>query len=228
MLTVPLSVSFSVCLQEIVLVSVDKEASKCAIRPEGIKEESILLWVEDLQPHLVRPLQVENSGTRGHVMVACVCIESLDLVLSIMDQANGEVFICQSDVICKVVDAGNGTDKLPAAGVVVIPFIEQDPAEADGQSLFRVALCHSDGEGGSRCAATVAAARSSFLASVPRFSFGSLFSSDPWCPPRSLQASWSSFTYDTLTAFLTLPSWVPRPPLVTWQQMQCVGSFLFF
>lgn len=215
MLTVPLSVSFSICLQEIVLVSVDKEAGERAVCPEGIKEESILLGVEDLQPHLVRPLQVENGGTRGHVVVACVCVESLDLVLPIMDQPNGEVFVCQSDVICKIVDAGNGTDKFPAAGVVVIPFIEQDPAEADGQSLFGVALCHSDGEGRSRRAATVAGARSSFLASVPCFSFGSLFSSNPWCPPRSLQSSWSSLTYDTLTAFLTLPSWVPRPSLVT-------------
>lgn len=42
-LTVPLSVSFSICLKEIVLVRVDKEAGECAVRPEGIKEESILL-----------------------------------------------------------------------------------------------------------------------------------------------------------------------------------------
>lgn len=42
-LTVPPSVSFSIRLKEIVLVGVDKEASECAVRPEGIKEESILL-----------------------------------------------------------------------------------------------------------------------------------------------------------------------------------------
>lgn len=149
-------------------------------------------------------------------MVACVCIERLDLVLSIMDQPNGEVFVCQCDVIREIVDPRNDTHKLPAAGVVVIPFIEEDPAEADGQSLFRVALCHSDRKGRSRCAATVAVARSSFLASVPCFSFGSLFPSDPWCPPKSLQPPCSSLTYDTLTTFLTLPSWVPRSPLVTW------------
>lgn len=148
-------------------------------------------------------------------MVSRVSVESLDLVLSVMDQPDGQVFVCQSDVICEIVDPRNDTHKLAAAGVVVIAFIEEDPAEADGQSLFGVALCHSDRKGRSRCAATVAAARCSFLAPVSRFSFGSLFSSDPWCPPWPLQSSWSSLTYDTLTPFLTLPSWVPRPPLVT-------------
>lgn len=80
-------------------------------------------------------------------MVPCICIKSLDLVLSIVDQANSQVLICQGDVICKIIDPRDGTDKLPAAGIVVAPLIQQDPAEADGQSLFRVALCHRHREG---------------------------------------------------------------------------------
>lgn len=215
MLTLPPSVSLFIRLEEVVLVRVNQEAGESAVRPEGIEEESVLLRVEDLQPHLVQPLQVEHSGTRGHVVVARVCVESLDLVLSVMDQPDGEVLVCQSDVICEVVDPGDDAHKLAAAGVVVVPLVEEDPAEADGQSLLRVALGHSHGEGRPRRAAAVAAADSSFLASVPSLSLGSRLPSDPRCPPRSLQPSWSSFTYDTLTPFLTLPSRVPRPPLVT-------------
>lgn len=148
-------------------------------------------------------------------MVPCVCIKGLDLVLSIVDQTNGQVLVCQSYIICKIIDPRNDTDKLPAAGVVVIPLIEQDPAEADGQSFFRVALCHSDRKGRSCCSATVAASGSSLLAFVPRFSFLSLLSSYPWCSSKPLQSSQPSLTYDTLTAFLTLPSWVPGSARVT-------------
>lgn len=36
-----------------VLVSIDKKASECAVCPERVKEESVLLGVEDLQPDLV-------------------------------------------------------------------------------------------------------------------------------------------------------------------------------
>lgn len=65
-------------------------------------------------------------------MVPCVCIKCLDLVLSIVDQANGQVLICQGDIVCEIIDPRDGTDKLATAGVVVIPLVQQDPAEADG------------------------------------------------------------------------------------------------
>lgn len=52
-LTAILSISFSISFIEIVLVSIDKKASEGAVCPERVKEESILLRVEDLQPDLV-------------------------------------------------------------------------------------------------------------------------------------------------------------------------------
>lgn len=52
-LTVILGISYSISLIEIVLVRVDKKASEGAVCPERVKEESVLLGVEDLQPDLV-------------------------------------------------------------------------------------------------------------------------------------------------------------------------------
>jgi len=80
-------------------------------------------------------------------MVPCVPIKCLDFVLSIVDQPDGQVFVCQSDIIFEIVDPGDSADELPTAGVVVIPLIQQNPAEADGKSLFRVALGHRHREG---------------------------------------------------------------------------------
>lgn len=52
-LTLNLSISLSISLIEIVLVSIDKKASECAVCPERVKEETVLLGIEDLQPDLV-------------------------------------------------------------------------------------------------------------------------------------------------------------------------------
>lgn len=80
-------------------------------------------------------------------MVSRVCIKCFDFVLSVVQQPDGQVFICYCDVVGEIVDSGDNADKLPTAGVVVIPFVQQDAAEADGYSFFRVALRHGHGEG---------------------------------------------------------------------------------
>lgn len=75
-------------------------------------------------------------------MVPCICIKRLDLVLSIVDQPDGQVLIGQSDIVSEIIDPGDDTDKFPTAGVVVTSLVQHDPAEADWQSFFGVALCH--------------------------------------------------------------------------------------
>lgn len=214
-LTVTLSICFPISFTEKLLVSVDEEAGEGAVCPERVKEESVLFGVEDLQPDLVFLLQVENSRTRRHIMVPCVCIKCLDLVLSVVHQPNGQVLICKSDIIGEVINSGDGTDELPTAGVVVIPLVQQDPAEADGHSLFRVALCHRHREGRASWAAAVAASRSSFLAHVAQLSLRSPFSSHPRCPTLPLQSTRSSLANNPLTAFYTWLALVPSPPWIT-------------
>ncbi len=215
LLRVILGISFPFRLKEIVLVSIDQKASEGAVCPERVKEESVLLGVEDLQPDLVRLLQVEDSRTGRNVVVPCICIKCLDLVLSVVDQPDGQVLISQSDIIREIIDSGDGTNKLPTAGVVVVPLVQQDPAEADGQSLFRVALCHRHREGRSGCSATIAASRSSLLAHVTQLPLSSFFPSCPWCSPRPLQSSKSGPADNTFTPFHTRLAGVSGPPWIT-------------
>lgn len=184
--TIILRISFSISLVEILLVGVDEKAGEGAVRPVGVKEEPVLVRVEDLQPHLVGLLQVEHGGTRRHVVVPRVTVERPDLVLAVVHQPDGQVFVGQSDVVCEIVDAGDGADELAAAGVVVIALVQQNPAEADGQPLLRVALGRRHREGRSGPAATVAPPWSSLRADGTQFSSTSSWSRRPCCPPRSL------------------------------------------
>lgn len=219
-LTFILSIGLAVSLGEIALVCVDEEAGEGAIRPERVREEAVLFWVEDLQPHLVRLLQVEHSGTRRHVVVPCVRIKCFDLVLSVVEQPNGQVLICQSDVVREIIDPRDGADKLPVAGVVMTPLVQQDPVEANGQPLFRVAPRHRHGEGWAGRAATAAAARRSLLAHITSPSFGPLFPRYSCSSSQPLQSSRSSPADDTFMTFQAWLTWVARPPWITWRQMQ--------
>lgn len=80
-------------------------------------------------------------------MVPGVGIESLDAVLAVVHQADGQVLVGQSDVVGEVVNPRDAADELPAGGVVVPSLVHQDPVELDGQPLPGVALGHGHGEG---------------------------------------------------------------------------------
>lgn len=80
-------------------------------------------------------------------MVSGVGIKRLDLVLPVVNQPDGQVFVSQCDVIAEEVDSRDHADKLPTAGIVVIPLIQQDAAKSNWHALFGITLCHCDREG---------------------------------------------------------------------------------
>lgn len=90
-------------------------------------------------------------------MVPSVGIKSLDPVLAVVDQANGQVLVGQSDVVGEVVNPGDAADELPTGSVVMSSLIHQDPVKLDGQPFPGVALGHCHGEGRLGFAATAAA-----------------------------------------------------------------------
>lgn len=152
-------------------------------------------------------------------MVPRVCIKSLNLVLSIVDQPDGQVLICQGNIIAEVIDPRDGTDKLPCTGIVVISFIQQDPAEVDRQSLFGIAFCDGHGKGRPCRGATVAASDSSLLAHFTSLPFRSFSSCVPRGSAQPLQPPQSSSAYDTFTAFHPWFAWIPSSAWITCQRM---------
>lgn len=77
-------------------------------------------------------------------MVSCVGVESLDLVLPVVDEADRQVLVSQRDVIAEVVHAWDSAGELAAAGVVMAAFVHQDAVKADGCALLRVTLANCD------------------------------------------------------------------------------------
>lgn len=109
-------------------------------------------------------------------MVASVGIKSPNAVLAIVHQANGQVFVGQRNVICKVIDPRHAADELATGCIVVATLVHQNLVKLDGQSLAWIALgyCHGKGRLGSATAAAAGAWE-------PRFPFLALRSLLAWC-----------------------------------------------
>lgn len=73
-------------------------------------------------------------------MVPSVCIKSLDPVLPVVDQANGQMFVSQSDIISEVVNTWDAAYKFPTGSIVMSSLVHQDPVKLDGQPFSWVAL----------------------------------------------------------------------------------------
>lgn len=80
-------------------------------------------------------------------MVACVCIEGFDAILTILHQTNGQVLVSQRDVIREVVNAGICADELARLWIIVSALVKQDFVELDGLLLCRVAAGDPHREG---------------------------------------------------------------------------------
>lgn len=79
---------------------------------------------EDLQPHLIFWVQVHHSGPRCYVMVSCVGIKGFDAKLTILHQANGQMFIGQCNVIREIIYTWVCTDELARLWVVVSTLVK--------------------------------------------------------------------------------------------------------
>ena len=194
-------------------ISVDEEAGEGAVRPVRVKEQAVLPRVEDLQPHLVVPPQLQHGGARRHVVVPRVGVERLDLVVPVVEQPDGQVPVGQGDVVGEVVHAGDGADELPAGGVVVVPLVEQDAPEADGQPLLGVALGHRHGEGRARLVVPAATAPGGpVLARIARLALPPRFARHPRGPPQPAQAPGPGLADHTFFALRPRLPRIPWPP----------------
>lgn len=149
-------------------------------------------------------------------MVSCVAVKCPDLVLPVVNQPNGQVFVSQCDIIAKEVDPRDCTDKLPTAGIVVIPLIQQDAVKSYWYPFFWITLCHSNREGGSGCAATATATWSSWLACVTQLPFLSGFARHTWWSTQPLKSSRSCFANNSIATFHTWLSRIARSPGIPW------------
>lgn len=117
-------------------------------------------------------------------MVPGVGIESLDPVLAVVHQADGQVLVGQGDVVGEVVNPWDAADELPTGSIVVSSLVHQDPVELDGQPLAGVAGGHGHREGRPGPASPAAAApRPPGLALAP---FGPLLPRGPVFPGIAL------------------------------------------
>ena len=149
-------------------------------------------------------------------MVSCVGIKGLYPILPVVHQPDGQVLICQGDVVRKIIDAWEGADELPRGWVVVFALVEEDLVKYDWQPFFWVAGCDANRKGRLEHDASTSAhsgqPRVPLLSSVslwsrgPRgtyFSFlslrsrGSLFASLSLVPFLSSKAQGSSLTSQT-------------------------------
>ena len=77
-------------------------------------------------------------------MVSCVGIKGLYPILPIVYQPNGQVLICQCDIIRKIIDPWEGTDELSRCRVVVLSLVEEDLVKYNWQPFFWVAGCDAN------------------------------------------------------------------------------------
>lgn len=169
---------------------------------------------KDFQPHLVFRTQVHHSRPRGNVMVSRVGIKGFDAKLSVVHQADGQVFVSHCDIIGEKVDPRVCADKLARLWVVMATIIKKDFVESDGRVLCRVAAGYPHRKGRFwQQAATLADSPSSTRALFP------LFPSVPLLAWRTKKAqipflsSRASFTCGPTVTFASdLTRWADSPP----------------
>ena len=109
-------------------------------------------------------------------MVPSVGIKSLNPVLPVVDQANGQMFVGQSDIISEVVNTWDAAYEFPTGSIVMSSLVHQDPVKFDGEPFPWVALRDSYGEG--RFGFVGIAGAGSWHPSLTFVPFGSFLS---WC-----------------------------------------------
>lgn len=117
-------------------------------------------------------------------MVPGVGIKSLDPVLAVVHQPNGQVLVGQGDVIGEVVNPWDAADELATGSVVVASLVHQDPVKLDGQPLPGVALGHCHRKG--RLGPAAAAAAGSWQPRLTLAPFGPFLARGPDFPRISL------------------------------------------
>lgn len=80
-------------------------------------------------------------------MVPSVGVKGLDPVLPVVDQANGQMFVGQGDIISEVVNTWDAAYKFPTGSVVMSSFVHKDPVKFDGQPFPWVAFGDSHRKG---------------------------------------------------------------------------------
>lgn len=169
---------------------------------------------KDFQPHLIFSAQVHHGGTGCNVVVSCVGVKRFDAKLSVVHQADGQVFVGHCDVVGEKVDPWVGADKLARLWVVMPTIIKKDFVKFDGHVLRRVAAGnpHSKSRFGLQ-AATLAHSCRSTGTFFPFFPFV------PFLAQRTKQAQISflsrraSFTCGPAITFASkLSRWADSPP----------------
>lgn len=94
---------------------------------------------KNFQPHLIFRTQVDHGRARGHIVVSCVGVKRFDAKLSIVHQADGQVFVSHRDVIGEEVHPWVRTDELARLWVVMTTVIKKDFVKFDRRVLLRVA-----------------------------------------------------------------------------------------
>lgn len=169
---------------------------------------------EDFHPHLIFWVQVHDSGPRRHVMVSCVGVEGFDAILTVLHQADGQVFVGQCDVIREIINAWVSADELARLWVVVVAFIEEDLIELDGGLLCRVAAgdSHREGRFGQQ-AATFADSRGSPWSSPALVAFLSIGSRGTGQARVSVLSRGASFAGGATVASFAKLTCRPHPAL---------------
>lgn len=191
------------------LVCVDEKSGEQAVSPERVEEQAVLLGVEDLKPHLVSLQEPEYSRAWCYVMVPRVGVESLDLVLAVVDETDRQVLVSQRDVIAEVVHTRDSAGELAAAGVVMVAFVHQDAVEADGRALLRVTLANCDRESWAGLRPTATSTRDASFTQISHFTLHPRQPTHPRRPLCPLQTSRPRPPYNSLA---TLQSWFSRVP----------------
>lgn len=77
-------------------------------------------------------------------MVPRISVKSLDLVLPVVDEPDGQVLVSQRDVIAEVVHTWDSAGELSIAGVIMATFVHQDAVKTDGCALLWITLAYCD------------------------------------------------------------------------------------
>jgi hypothetical protein len=146
-------------------------------------------------------------------VVARVGIKSPNAVLTIVHQADGQVFVGQRNVIGKVIDPRHAADELATGRVVVATLVHQNLVKLDRQSLAWVALGYRHGKG--RLGSATAAAAGAWEARLPFFALRSLLArcamlpggtTDPLGSSRASSANGPSFALWSLFSTVACPA----------------------
>lgn len=169
---------------------------------------------KDFQPHLIFRTQVHHSRARCNVVVSRVGVKRFDAKLSVVHQADGQVFVSHCDVIGEKVHPWVRADELARLWVVMTTIIKKDFVKYDRRVLRRVAAGnpHRKGRFWQQAATPAYSCRST----------GTLFPLFPFVPflaRRTKQAQISflprraSFTCGPAIAFASnLSRWADSPP----------------